>query len=135
MAQVEIYSSFRPGDLVRAQVVSLGDSRSYFLSTARNDCGVVYAKSTSGKQCSWRPSISDWCTVFRLAHPLRGLAAACGRKPAESWSHKLLLGISHRVCHFAAEHQFHHLGAFPSRLIKKSLQWDFRQELEPYLAG
>ena len=47
--QVEIYSSFRPGDLVRAQVVSLGDSRSYFLSTARNDCGVVYAKSTSGE--------------------------------------------------------------------------------------
>ncbi|CAK0748820.1 hypothetical protein CVIRNUC_001862 [Coccomyxa viridis] len=46
--KVEIYSSFRPGDLVRAQVVSLGDSRSYFLSTARNDCGVVYAKSTSG---------------------------------------------------------------------------------------
>ena len=49
IAQVEIYSSFRPGDLVRAQVVSLGDSRSYFLSTARNDCGVVYAKSTSGE--------------------------------------------------------------------------------------
>lgn len=47
--QVEIYSSFRPGDLIRAQVVSLGDSRSYFLSTARNDCGVVYAKSTSGE--------------------------------------------------------------------------------------
>lgn len=48
-AQVELYSSFRPGDLVRAQVVSLGDSRSYFLSTASNDCGVVYAKSTSGE--------------------------------------------------------------------------------------
>ena len=47
--QVEIYFSFRPGDLVRAQVVSLGDSRSYFLSTAGNDCGVVYAKSTSGE--------------------------------------------------------------------------------------
>ena len=59
---------------MRAQVVSLGDSRSYFLATARNDCGVVYAKSTSGKHRSWRPSISDWCTVFRLAYPLRGLA-------------------------------------------------------------
>ncbi|KAK9846454.1 hypothetical protein WJX81_004116 [Elliptochloris bilobata] len=55
--KVEIYSSFRPGDLVRAEVVSLGDSRSYFLSTARNELGVVYAKSAAGVQMvpiSWQ---------------------------------------------------------------------------------
>ena len=46
--KVEIYASFRPGDLVRAEVVSLGDARSYFLSTARNELGVVYAKSVEG---------------------------------------------------------------------------------------
>ena len=46
--KVEVYSSFRPGDLVRAEVVSLGDARSYFLSTARNELGVVYAKSVEG---------------------------------------------------------------------------------------
>ena len=33
---------------VRAEVVSLGDARSYFLSTARNELGVVYAKSVEG---------------------------------------------------------------------------------------
>ncbi|EIE25237.1 hypothetical protein COCSUDRAFT_52805 [Coccomyxa subellipsoidea C-169] len=46
--KVEMYSCFRPGDLVRAEVISLGDSRSYYLSTAKNDLGVVYAKSLNG---------------------------------------------------------------------------------------
>lgn len=45
---VEIYRSFRPLDLVRAQVLSLGDARSYFLSTARNDLGVILATSPAG---------------------------------------------------------------------------------------
>mmetsp|Transcript_5214 Transcript_5214/g.13170 ORF Transcript_5214/g.13170 Transcript_5214/m.13170 type:complete len:194 (+) Transcript_5214:280-861(+) len=39
---------FRPGDIVRAEVISLGDSRSYYLSTAKNELGVVYAKSLAG---------------------------------------------------------------------------------------
>ncbi len=42
--QVEMYKSFRPGDVVRAQVVSLGDRRHYYLATQRNDLGVVGAK-------------------------------------------------------------------------------------------
>jgi exosome complex component CSL4 len=46
--KVEIYKSFRPGDIVRAEVISLGDSRSYFLSTAKNELGVVFATSISG---------------------------------------------------------------------------------------
>ena len=33
---------------MRAEVVSLGDARSYFLSTARNELGVVYARSVEG---------------------------------------------------------------------------------------
>lgn len=45
---VQIYRSFRPGDIVRAEVISLGDSRSYFLSTARNDLGVILATSAAG---------------------------------------------------------------------------------------
>jgi len=46
---VEMYKCFRPMDLVRAQVLSLGDARSYFLTTARNDLGVILAHSnTSG---------------------------------------------------------------------------------------
>ena len=41
---VEIYKCFRPGDIVRATVLSLGDKRYYYLSTQRNDLGVVGAK-------------------------------------------------------------------------------------------
>ncbi|XP_063900312.1 exosome complex component CSL4-like [Zophobas morio] len=47
--KVEIYNSFRPGDIVRAEVISLGDSRSYYLSTAKNELGVIYAKSMAGE--------------------------------------------------------------------------------------
>jgi exosome complex component CSL4 len=46
--QVNMYDCFRPGDIVRAEVISLGTSRSYFLSTARNEYGVIYAKSVVG---------------------------------------------------------------------------------------
>ena len=56
--RVKIYSSFRPGDIVRAEVVdtpmwemnsdgkiSLGDQQSYYLSTAKNELGVLFARS------------------------------------------------------------------------------------------
>jgi exosome complex component CSL4 len=43
-----MFNCFRPGDIVRAEVISLGDSRSYYLSTAKNELGVVYAKSLAG---------------------------------------------------------------------------------------
>ncbi|EGG24299.1 3'-5' exoribonuclease [Cavenderia fasciculata] len=46
--KVEIYKSFRPGDIVSAEVISLGDSRSYYLSTAKNELGVVFAQSVVG---------------------------------------------------------------------------------------
>lgn len=43
--KVDIYDCFLPGDVVRAKVISLGDTRSYYLSTAENELGVVQAKS------------------------------------------------------------------------------------------
>lgn len=46
--KVEVEASFRPGDVVRAEVISLGGSRSYFLSTAKNELGVVAATSEAG---------------------------------------------------------------------------------------
>ncbi|KAK1356252.1 Exosome complex component CSL4 [Heracleum sosnowskyi] len=46
--KVEMHSSFRPGDIVKAQVLSLGDARAYHLSTAKNELGVVSAESASG---------------------------------------------------------------------------------------
>jgi len=43
--KVKIFASFRPGDIVRALVISLGDQSNYYLSTAQNSLGVVMAYS------------------------------------------------------------------------------------------
>lgn len=40
-----MHNCFRPGDIVRASVISLGDARQYFLSTSQNEHGVLRAKS------------------------------------------------------------------------------------------
>ncbi|CAN2390695.1 rRNA processing, partial [Pristimantis euphronides] len=47
--KVEVYKSFRPGDIVIAKVISLGDAQSnYLLTTAENELGVVVARSEAG---------------------------------------------------------------------------------------
>lgn len=46
--KVEIYHSFRPGDIVLARVISLGDARAYLLTTADPSLGVVSATSAEG---------------------------------------------------------------------------------------
>ncbi|KAM0010476.1 putative nucleic acid-binding, exosome complex component CSL4 [Helianthus debilis subsp. tardiflorus] len=46
--KVDMHSSFRPGDIVKASVISLGDARAYYLSTAQNELGVVSAESMAG---------------------------------------------------------------------------------------
>nr|GLL17490.1 exosome complex component CSL4 [Ipomoea trifida] len=46
--KVDMHLSFRPGDIVRALVLSLGDARAYYLSTAKNELGVVSAESVAG---------------------------------------------------------------------------------------
>ncbi|CAA7403278.1 unnamed protein product [Spirodela intermedia] len=45
--KVDMYLSFRPGDIVRALVLSLGDARAYYLSTAKNELGVLSAQSSA----------------------------------------------------------------------------------------
>lgn len=60
---------FRPGDIVQAQVISLGDQRSYYLTTAKNEFGVIYAKSASGGvmvPVDWQ---TMHCTVTRMREP------------------------------------------------------------------
>jgi exosome complex component CSL4 len=55
--KVKVAESFRVGDIVRAVVISLGDERSYYLSTAKNELGVVIATSQWGNQMypiSWK---------------------------------------------------------------------------------
>ncbi|WPG99301.1 Hypothetical protein R9X50_00211400 [Acrodontium crateriforme] len=55
--KVVVAQSFRVGDIVRAVVISLGDERSYYLSTAKNELGVVMAVSEAGNAMfpvSWK---------------------------------------------------------------------------------
>jgi exosome complex component CSL4 len=44
--------AFRPGDIIVAKVLSLGDARRYFLSTAEPSLGVIYATSSSSSSGS-----------------------------------------------------------------------------------
>jgi len=46
--KIKLAECFRGGDVVRGVVISLGDARSYYVSTARNDLGVIYATSEAG---------------------------------------------------------------------------------------
>lgn len=43
-----MHDCFRPGDLIRAAVLSLGDSKQYYLSSADSDLGVIRATSVAG---------------------------------------------------------------------------------------
>ncbi|KAI9051350.1 hypothetical protein LZ554_004397 [Drepanopeziza brunnea f. sp. 'monogermtubi'] len=55
--KVKIFESFRPGDIVRANVISLGDQSNYYLSTATNSLGVIMATSEAGNPMypvSWK---------------------------------------------------------------------------------
>ena len=45
---VDLYKSYRPGDIVCARVIALGDAQSYVLSTAENELGVVHAVGEAG---------------------------------------------------------------------------------------
>ncbi|CAL1526268.1 unnamed protein product [Lymnaea stagnalis] len=46
--RVEMYRCFRPGDIIIARVLSLGDAQSYILGTAENELGVAIGMSEAG---------------------------------------------------------------------------------------
>ncbi|KAL3474130.1 putative exoribonuclease [Aspergillus californicus] len=55
--RVVLDEMFRVGDIVRGTVVSLGDQSFYYMTTARNDLGVVMARSEAGNMMfpvSWK---------------------------------------------------------------------------------
>jgi exosome complex component CSL4 len=66
---------FRVGDIVRAIVISLGDQSFYYCSTARNDLGVVMARSEAGNMMfpvSWkemRDSVTGIGEARKVARP------------------------------------------------------------------
>lgn len=49
---------FRVGDVLKGEVISVGDQANYYLSTARNELGVVMARSEGSGELmapvSWR---------------------------------------------------------------------------------
>ena len=56
---VELFNCFRPGDIIRARVISLGDGNAYSLTTAENELGVLYALSEGG-----HPMLpASWCEM------------------------------------------------------------------------
>ncbi|CRK31967.1 Exosome complex component CSL4 like protein [Verticillium longisporum] len=55
--KIKIHEAFKPGDIVKAQVISLGDQANYYLSTASNELGVIMATSEAGNDMvpvSWK---------------------------------------------------------------------------------
>lgn len=66
---------FRVGDIVRGSVISLGDQSFYYLTTARNDLGVVLARSEAGNMmfpASWkdmRDPVTGVAEVRKVARP------------------------------------------------------------------
>ncbi|CDO94107.1 unnamed protein product [Kluyveromyces dobzhanskii CBS 2104] len=60
--KVKVMESYKPGDIIRAQVLSLGDGTHYYLTTARNDFGVVFAKSFNG--AGEQMYAIDWQTMI-----------------------------------------------------------------------
>ena len=55
--KVAMNELFRTGDIIRATVISLGDERNYYISTAGNELGVLIAKSEVGNAMvptSWK---------------------------------------------------------------------------------
>ena len=57
---VDVFGSFRPGDIVRARVITPGESHAHYgLSTASNDLGVVMATSERG----FPMGPASWCEM------------------------------------------------------------------------
>lgn len=46
--KLKMIECFRPNDIVRAKVLSIGDGQNYYLTTNENEFGVVFAKSLNG---------------------------------------------------------------------------------------
>lgn len=74
--KVIMNESFRVGDIVRATVISLGDEKSYYISTGGNEFGVVIAKSEEGNAmvpASWkemRDAVTGKVELRKVAKPM-----------------------------------------------------------------
>ena len=49
----DVGKCFRPGDVIRAKVISLGDAKGYFLSTVADMCGVLCGDFAQSRPLSY----------------------------------------------------------------------------------
>lgn len=74
--KINMNEMYRVGDIIRASVISLGDERSYYISTAGNEFGVVVAKSEAGNAmtpASWkemRDIVTGKAELRKVAKPI-----------------------------------------------------------------
>ncbi|KAJ5629853.1 hypothetical protein N7528_003510 [Penicillium herquei] len=74
--RVVMEEMFRVGDIVRGSVVSMGDQSFYYITTARNDLGVIMARSDAGNMmfpASWkemRDPVTNVAEPRKVARPL-----------------------------------------------------------------
>lgn len=47
--KLKMAENFKPGDVLRAKIISKGDGSNYYLTTASNDLGVVFARAKNGQ--------------------------------------------------------------------------------------
>ncbi|KAI5953653.1 CSL4 [Candida jiufengensis] len=62
--RIVVGECYKPGDIVRAMILSLGDGNNYYLTTARNDLGCIFAKSEGGAGSLMFPI--DWQNLIDL---------------------------------------------------------------------
>ncbi|GFR12406.1 exosome complex component CSL4 [Trichonephila clavata] len=67
--KVELYKSFRPGDIILARVTSTGAMHSYNLSTAEEELGVVLAVSEAGCEMVTTTWSEMMCTKTFVKEP------------------------------------------------------------------
>ena len=74
--KITLNDMFRAGDIIYANVISLGDERNYYISTAGNEYGVVVATSEDGNAmipASWkemRDVVSGVGEARKVAKPI-----------------------------------------------------------------
>ena len=83
-----VVDCYRPGDVVRATVLSLGDARNYYVTTAGEDEGVVEGTSAAGgslKAISWDKmecSLTGQKESRKVAKPRNLTNAATKQEPS-----------------------------------------------------
>lgn len=82
--RVEMYNCFRPGDIILARILSLGEASSgYLITTAENELGVVIARAETSRKCMIPVSWTEMQCPDTYAKESRKIAKVCPENLAE----------------------------------------------------